>query len=116
MPDMKLLLIAGRALKQGAGISMGKHTPEYREVVSTLEMNAGDMATLGVQNGDAVQLTSPYGQTCVHCKSGNLPEGMAFIAFGPHTSDLMGTATYASGMPTSKTMDVQARALGSEGA
>ncbi len=112
MPEIKLLLVVGRILKQGVGISMGKHNAEYREAVSTLEMNAGDMTALGVQNGDEVELTSPYGQTCVHCKPGNLPAGMAFIAYGPPTSDLTGTETYASGMPDFKTQDVVARALG----
>jgi formylmethanofuran dehydrogenase subunit D len=106
------LLIAGRSLKQGQGVSLGKNSPEYREATSTLEMNAGDMQQLDAQDGDGVLLTSPYGQTRVRCRRANLPAGMAFIAYGPASSDLMGTETGASGMPASKAFEVIVRVVG----
>ena len=90
MPEMKLLLIAGRSLKQGQGLNLGKNSPEYREATSTLEMNAGDMSQLAVQDGDGVQVSSPYGQTRVRCRRADIPAGMAFIAYGPASSDLTG--------------------------
>jgi formylmethanofuran dehydrogenase subunit D len=112
MPEMKLLLIAGRSLKQGTGLNFGKHSAEYREAVGTLEMNGGDMQQLGVKDGDEVKVTSAYGQTGVLCRKADLPPGMGFLAYGPASSDLMGTETGASGMPASKQIDVEVQAAG----
>ncbi len=106
MPEMRLLLIAGRSLKQGQGLNMGKDSPEYREATSTLEMNSNDMLQLGVQDGDEVEVVSPHGQTLVRCRRGDVPAGMAFIAYGPASSDLLGSETGASGMPASKQIEV----------
>ena len=109
MPEIKLLLIAGRSLKQGTGMNLGKDSPEYREAVTALEMNSQDMEQLGLQNGDSVQLSSPYGQAAARCRRADLPEGMAFIAYGPVSSALMGSETSASGMPSSKQMAIEVR-------
>ncbi len=107
---MTLLLIAGRSLKQGQGLNLGKGSTEYREATTTLEMNAGDMQQLAVQDGDGVQITSPYGQTQARCRRADMPAGMAFIAYGPASSDLLGTETGASGMPDSKAFEVVVQA------
>ncbi len=112
MPELKILLIAGRSLKQGTGLNLGKDSPEYREAVTTVELSAADMARLGVQESDAVLLTNAHGTATARCRRGDLPEGMAFIAYGPASSALMGTETQASGMPSSKQMDVTVRPAG----
>lgn len=106
MPEMKLLVIAGRSLKQGTGLNMGKDSLEYVEAVSTLEMNGGDMNLLGLQNGDQAQISTLTGQAKVRCRRAELPAGLAFIAYGPASSVLMGTETHASGMPDSKHLEV----------
>ncbi len=109
MPEMRLLLIAGRSLKQGTGLNLGKDSQEYKDAVSTIEMSAGDLAHLGLSEGAVVIISTAFGQTGARCKRANLPEGMAFMAYGPPTSDLMGTETYASGMPNSKDIEVTVR-------
>ncbi len=106
MSELKLVLITGRSLKQGTGLNLGKNSAEYRAAVSTLEMSGSDMQQLDVQDGDEIRVRSPFGQTDVRCRRGDLPIGMAFIAFGPASSDLVGTETGASGMPDSKRLDV----------
>ncbi len=112
MPEMELLLIAGRSLKQGTGLNLGKDSQEYREAVGTIELNAGDMGRLGLQEGAGVVVSTQFGQAVVRCKPANLPAGMAFLAYGPPTSDLMGDETYASGMPDSKDIAVTVRPAG----
>lgn len=102
MPDRKLVLIAGRSTKQGTGVNVGKDSPEYREAVTTLEMNPEDMTRFGLQDGDTVKLKSAHGEALAQCRGAELPEGMAFIAYGPVSSRLMGGETHASGMPDSK--------------
>ncbi len=113
MAVMKLLLITGRSLKQGTGLNIGKDSPEYKEAVTGLEMNDSDMVRLGLQNGDAVQLSSLHGQVAVRCRKGDLPEGLAFMAYGPASSTLLGAETHASGMPSSKHIEVEIQAAAS---
>ena len=36
-----------------------------------------------------------------------LPSGLLFIAYGPHSSRLMGSDTAGSGMPLSKNIEVE---------
>lgn len=105
-----MILIAGRSQKQGTSIHTGKFEQEYREATSTVEMNADDMARLGLKDGDAVRLRSAVGETVVYCKgrdSQDLPRGVLFIAYGPHSSDLMGSDTAGTGMPLSKNLEVE---------
>ncbi len=109
MPEVEIMLIAGRSLKQGTGLNLGKDSPEYREAVTTVELNGSDMARLGVEDSDVVLLTNAFGTTQARCRRADLPEGMGFIAYGPASSALMGTETQASGMPGSKQMDVTVR-------
>lgn len=111
MPELKLVLITGRSLKQGTGLNLGKDSAEYRAAVSTLEMNSADLQQLGAQEGDTLAVSSRFGQTEVRCRRGDLPLGMAFIAFGPASSDLLGAETGASGMPDSKRLDVVVRMM-----
>ncbi len=109
MPET-MLLIPGRSSKQGTSLNKGKLGDEYREVTSTVEINADEMARLGFSNGDKLRLKNHVGEvvvTCVSKKAGDLPEGMIFIAYGPTSSRLMESDTAGSGMPLSKHISVQ---------
>ena len=80
MPET-MLLIPGRSSKQGTSLNKGKLGDEYREVTSTVEINADEMARLGFSNGDKLRLKNHVGEvvvTCVSKKAGDLPEGMIF--------------------------------------
>ena len=107
MSNAKLILIAGRSLKQGTGMNIGKESAEYRQAVTTLEMNRDDMARFGWQDGDTVRVKAAGGEATVHCLGADLPAGMAFIAYGPASSQLMGQETHGSGMPDSKGFEVE---------
>ena len=102
-------LIAGRNSKQGTSLNAGKLKPEYREVTSTVEINADDMTRLGLTEGDKVRLRSTTGEVIVTCKqrdAADLPTGLLFIAYGPASSQLMAGDTAGSGMPLSKDIEV----------
>lgn len=102
----KFTLITGRTTKQGVGISMGKELADYQEATTVVELSQADMARLGLREGDMVQVTSRHGAATVRCRPANLPEGMAFMAFGPATGRLIGGETQMSGMPDSKGFEV----------
>ena len=111
-----MLLIAGRTSKQGTSLNAGKLKDEYREVTSTVEMNALDMERLGLKDGDKVQLRTAIGESIVKCKPRkpeDLPSGMLFMAYGPPSSQLMGGDTAGTGMPISKNLMVEVTPVGS---
>jgi formylmethanofuran dehydrogenase subunit D len=107
MPDGKLVLITGRSTKQGTGISIGKELAEYQEATTVLELSQADMARFGLREGDTVKLTSQFGEAIVKCRPVDLPDGMAFMAFGSTINQLVGDETYASGMPDTKGLEIE---------
>jgi len=107
MPDGKLVLITGRSTKQGTGISIGKELAEYQEATTVLELSQADMARFGLHEGDTVKLKSQFGEATVKCRPENLPDGMAFMAFGSVINQLVGNETYASGMPDTKGLEIE---------
>ncbi|MGF1612094.1 MAG: molybdopterin dinucleotide binding domain-containing protein [Kiloniellales bacterium] len=114
----RMVLVAGRTSKQGTSLNAGKLAGEYIEVTSTSEMNADDMARLGLTNGDRVRLRSAAGEVVVRCTSrdpADLPSGLLFIPYGPLSSQLMGSDTALSGMPLSKNLEVEVEPLPGDG-
>ena len=107
MSENKLILITGRSTKQGTGISIGKEQEEYQVATSVLELNPEDMARFGLKEGDAVKVKSQFGETSATCPPQIMPEGLAFMAFGPATSHLLGSETHATGMPDSKGFEIE---------
>jgi formylmethanofuran dehydrogenase subunit D len=112
-------LIGGRSNKQGTSLCIGKLGAEYMEVTSTVEMNTDDMARLGVEEGGKLRLRSMIGETIVSCKGKkpkDLPGGLLFIAYGPNSSQLMGSDTAGTGMPISKNIEVEVEVIEKSGA
>jgi formylmethanofuran dehydrogenase subunit D len=107
MPNLSLTLITGRSTKQGTGISTGKERLEYREATNAIELNQLDMARSELNDGDRVRLKTEFGTADVKCRRADVPEGLAFIAYGPACNRLVGGETYASGMPDSKHLKVE---------
>ena len=113
MPET-MTLIGGRSSRQGTSLCAGKLEGEYLEVSSTVEMNADDMARLGLKDNDRVRLRSAGGEVVVRCKAKaakELPAGLLFIAYGPQSSRLMAGDTAGSGMPISKNIEVEVEAV-----
>ncbi|NUQ61819.1 MAG: formylmethanofuran dehydrogenase [Pirellulales bacterium] len=106
----RFILIPGRTSRQGCGISEGKSTEGYLGETTVLQVAPEDLARLGIAEGGRVRLRSATGQVelpVTGAKAGELPPGVLFIAYGDISSRLMGSDTEASGMPTSKGIDVE---------
>lgn len=113
MPE-RFILIPGRTSQQGCGISEGKFAESYLTETSRLQISPDDSERLGLVEGNRVRLTSPHGRVEVPisvAKNDELPPGVLFIAYGDVSSRLMGGDTGASGMPTSKGLDVDLEKL-----
>jgi formylmethanofuran dehydrogenase subunit D len=107
MDKLVLTLITGRSTKQGTGISTGKAGLDYRDATQVIDLSMPDMMRLNLNDGDAVGLRTEFGATRVKCRKSEIPEGLAFMAFGSACNQLVGGETYASGMPDSKHVTVE---------
>jgi len=106
----QFVLIAGRTTRQGTSLNEGKWSAAYLEEVQTVWMCPHDMAQLGIKSGQKILLRSNWGQVEVVCQAARpeeLPSGVLFMAYGEASSQLMGAATHATGMPDSKGLDVE---------
>jgi formylmethanofuran dehydrogenase subunit D len=106
MYPLILTLITGRTIKQGSGISTGKNGAEYKDATGVIELNPNDMAHSGLKDEDQVRVETELAAAEFKCRQGDVPEGLAFIAFGSACNRLVGGETHASGMPDSKHVKV----------
>jgi formylmethanofuran dehydrogenase subunit D len=104
---MPFVFISGRSTNQGRYINIGKDTDEYRKMVSTLRMNASDLAQLGLSAGMPVIVRSEWGEALFRCEQDDLPPGIVFALYGPPTTALMGGETDGTGMPLQKGLEVE---------
>lgn len=106
MTGKRYLMNAGRTSKQGQYVNIGKDTPEYLALTTTIIMNVDDMKEAGIVNGAPVLVRSEMGDATFKCQEGKVPPGMIFVPYGPPTCRLMGQSTDGTGMPTSKGWEV----------
>jgi formylmethanofuran dehydrogenase subunit D len=107
MEPRRFIMNAGRTTKQGQQINVGKDSPEYQAIVSTITMHPEDMKVVGITSGSAVRVRSDYGEATFKCVEGKVPQGMIFVTYGPPTCRLMAQQTDGTGMPLSKGWEVQ---------
>ena len=71
-----------------------------------IELSQADMDRAELSDGGMVRLQTEFGAAEVKCRRADMPEGLAFMAFGSACNQLIGGETYASGMPDSKHVNV----------
>ncbi len=106
MPAKRYVMNAGRTSKQGQQVNIGKESPEYLALTTTITMNPDDMKEAGIVTGSSVLVRSEVGEATFKCQEGKVPSGMIFVPYGPPTCRLMGQSTDGTGMPTSKGWEV----------
>ncbi|WP_421076998.1 tungsten-dependent formylmethanofuran dehydrogenase subunit FwdD [Methanothermococcus sp. Ax23] len=101
---MKFKLNTGRTIWQGEAIEAGKNLEMYRKAAGVCYLNEDDMVKLGVEDGDAVKVTSEYGDVVVSVKKATepMPEGMAYIPMGPWANCVVIPETESTAMPSYK--------------
>jgi formylmethanofuran dehydrogenase subunit D len=107
MTTKRFILNASRSSRQGTLINVGKESAEYEELTNTMTMDPGDMALIGLSEGQMALVRTEFGEAPFKCQAGKVPEGMVFIAYGPPTCKLMGGSTDGTGMPLSKGWEVE---------
>src|SRR5262245_41080775 len=107
MTTRRFILNASRSSVQGTLINVGKESEEYIALTNTMTMALPDMQQIGLAEGQMALVRTEFGEACFKCQSGNIPEGMIFVPYGPPTCKLMGGDTDGTGMPTSKGWEVE---------
>jgi formylmethanofuran dehydrogenase subunit D len=103
-PKLKVTLLTGRTIEQGAGKERGKSSKEYVESVSVCFMDPEDMKKLGVKDGVNVQVSTAFGSVVVKAKKSlRTPHpGVIFIPYGPWANVVVDPETHGIGMPSFK--------------
>ena len=107
MSTKRFILNSSRSSKQGTLINVGKESEEYQTLTNSMTMEPGDMAAIGLAEGQMALVRTEFGEAEFKCKAGKEPVGMIFIPYGPPTCKLMGGNTDGTGMPTSKGWEVE---------
>lgn len=117
----RFILVTGRTKEQGQARYAGKVSPsdgrgrdaralrphpaletQYERATACIEMNAEDMARIGVVEGQVVYAETSAGQAELTVHAAVLPAGVVFVPLGPAASRLSGTETEGTGMPLLK--------------
>lgn len=107
MGSISGLLITVRTVRQGVTMVSGKLNPEYQEETSTLEINPGELAALGLAPGQRARLISPFGEVTVICRPAEVPPGLFFLPLGPAANQVIGAGTHGTGVPDFKGLEVK---------
>lgn len=107
----RITLIPVRTSRQGTSLNAGKLKKDYVNETSTVELHRVDMARWGLKKGDRIRLKSSTGieaiVTCKERKGDDATPGLAFMAYGPVSSQFMDHDTAGTGMPSSKHLEVE---------
>ncbi|MEM3770226.1 MAG: molybdopterin dinucleotide binding domain-containing protein [Candidatus Bathyarchaeia archaeon] len=103
-PKLKVTLLTGRTIEQGAGKERGKSSKEYVESVSVCYVDPEDMKKLGVKDGTNIQVSTAFGSVVVKAvKSLRAPhKGVIFIPYGLWANVVVDPETHGIGMPSFK--------------
>ncbi len=103
MTKIDVSLISGRTIQQGIGLEVGKTSDRYLDSVSQIYVNQSNLDTMGVQEGEAVEVCTPYGSVVVYCRvSAGLGDSVAFFPYGLWSNQVFGSSTKGTGMPLFK--------------
>ncbi|MEM2947535.1 MAG: molybdopterin dinucleotide binding domain-containing protein [Candidatus Bathyarchaeia archaeon] len=103
-PKLKVTLLTGRTIEQGAGKERGKSSKEYVESVSVCYIDPEDMKKLGVKDGTNIQVSTAFGSVVVKAKKSlRAPHpGVVFIPYGLWANVVVDPETHGIGMPSFK--------------
>jgi formylmethanofuran dehydrogenase subunit D len=106
---MKVKLITGRTLQQGASKEAGKLSEEYFNNVAICELDPSDMEALNISPGQNIVVKTKFGEVILKAvKSAQAPhKGIVFIPYGPWANLIMDPETHGSGMPSFKGIEAE---------
>ena len=106
---MNVILNTGRTVWQGQAIESGKDLKMYVDAAAICHMNREMMDTMGLKEGDNIQVVSNFGDVVVKVVNTKetLPEGMTFIPMGPWANRVIDPDTDSTATPRFKNIPVE---------
>lgn len=104
LTNITVNMITGRTIQQGVSMEAGKEKEDYMKSCGIIELDAADIAQLGIWKNSNVRVSSDFGSVVVKAiptTQGPHP-GLAWIPMGPWANMVVDTNTYSTGMPTFK--------------
>jgi formylmethanofuran dehydrogenase subunit D len=101
---MKVTLLTGRTIDQGATKEHGKLSTIYFDSVAICEIDPEDMKSLHVKDNITVKVATKYGEVHVRgrtSKRGPHP-GVVYMPYGIWTNVIVDPQTHGTGMPSYK--------------
>jgi formylmethanofuran dehydrogenase subunit D len=109
LTSVKVRLVSGRSIGQGKGKELGKFSQLYFESVAVCELSSHDMKLLDMPEGGNIRVKTAFGDVALkaYTSKQSLPEGVAFIPYGPWANRVTDPETHGSGMPSLKGIEAE---------
>jgi len=116
MSSLRVTLLSGRSLGQAKSREAGRFSGEYLRNVAVCELNADDLASLGISRSQNVRVRTKAGSVIVRAVTGSqtLPRGVIFMLYGPWANMVIPLETYGTGMPSFKGIEAEVTAAAND--
>ncbi len=104
MTAVKVILLTGRSLSQGRTKEQGKLSEVYLQAVACCEISTEDLEKINVTHGQNVRVTTEHGSVVVKAvaPTQTLPQGVVFVPYSLWATQVSGSDTDGTGMPSYK--------------
>ncbi|WP_455278560.1 molybdopterin dinucleotide binding domain-containing protein [[Eubacterium] cellulosolvens] len=104
MKKIQVILLTGRSLSQGREKEQGKLSESYFQSVACCEINGEDIKDIGSDYGENVRIGTKYGSIVLKAVTPKqtLERGIVFIPYGLWATQVSGSETDGTGMPSYK--------------
>jgi len=104
MKKLQVTLLSGRSLSQGREKEQGKLSKSYFQSVACCEINGEDIKEIGLDYGENVRISTKYGSVVIKAiaPKQTLERGIVFIPYGIWATQISGSETDGTGMPSYK--------------
>ncbi len=104
MKNLQVTLLTGRSLSQGREKEQGKLSESYLQSVACCEINEDDMKKIGSNYGENVRISTEFGSVVLKAVAPKqtLESGIIFIPYGLWATQVSGSETDGTGMPSYK--------------
>ena len=104
MKKIQVTLLTGRSLSQGREKEQGKLSESYLQSVACCEINEEDMKKIGSSYAENVRVSTQYGSVVLKAiaPKQTLEPGIVFIPYGIWATQISGSETDGTGMPSYK--------------
>jgi formylmethanofuran dehydrogenase subunit D len=104
MTRIHVTLLTGRSLSQGRTKEHGKLSEVYLQAVACCEVNTADLEKISITHGQNIRVITEHGSVVVKAIAPTqlLPQGIIFMPYSLWATQLSGSDTDGTGMPSYK--------------